>query len=1618
MLLSDFQIYYLLQDDGSEYTGGVKDDQPYKFGILRDKRGKEYRSQFKNGDMEGICRINYPDGKIFFGQFKKGKKNGLGKVSYATKIYLGEFFENKRTGYGELIELEVADCLSSEREIAGHHHKKSTSARYVKKGTFKNGRLDGFGVLEAKLKKYTYEGFFKDDRADGDGTEITSEGQYYGTFKRGHRDGVGEYFSEGTFRGFWHEGLKDRFGIEQTASGNTYRGTYHKGKRTGYGKSESVDGTRYTGDFEKSQRDGFGRLEQGNNTYVGSFVRSKRCGLGYCKLSSGSSYFGNWENDLKNGIGYEVTEYDEYKGEWMDGQRHGRGMLKRNGEEPKYYYFNLGEIEGKCKENLGFIVSQFSKLILDGFFRESKLRLDSIEQNIERLHKEFDVEISYLKMGFDKEKRELEKRLLFNRKEFRTLEKTYEQLLSEFDRKLRREGGPKDAKKEMNSVASRPSNDGGGNSYEPLNFTPQKQQLRGGEYGNIQDNSRKKYGRYRHKDGETGRLMNSDYYTSMLRTSNNSSNNPKILKKYKNPGGGIPGNPKSKNSRQHSNKRGSPMINDMAMERLKTDSFENTREILERSREVIKEKKSRLNLAQSREMLEEVRYYVRREPQHHPENHPLQNYQRYRNEHQRYADYEESSSNPKQDDSYQLYKSKNRSKNKNKNSSYFLLKNQENEEVENDYPDSIQRQMNQIEQQINALESHRRKLVERKKRKDRCKKLNLSESHLNRTLTDLDGSSLFQKKTFETNNHYYNNETPVAPINPEPAVGYGRSSAHLLQRVKARIKSPHKVPPPESSSKNTLLTETSQNRFSLSESGYSQLRFFDEYLVVGGRPGLLVFKDTISGLHLIKKNTEYSIDQLGIWEDRQMIVCVEHGPNQNLHILNFKLKEVDEIEVYSKNCELASTRRHNSFLLVQHNLAIWNDRRRVMIADLLTKSLRVLEGFFEVKDSEAFPIAFLANPRKQIMVGYSKSYYTGKIYAHYAEESTRILKSTKILHISEKFSICDDFSSIVACGDQYYIVGGSATLERGGTKPLLLLTLTHESMSPISGNVIDVEGSRAITSLLALQDNNGYTVCAGAYGWVFTFKVKNNSLRLIQKFSMSDSSFAPDCISYSASSIYLLSSRSPNINVIRMDNYRPTRPHSLSYYQYRIDDIYTTVQAILDSRRKALKSRPKPLRVDPEIVGRFKKTMSYQMKRNTGFEHLEDSISGFCYKQFKRFFDDLSDFEKENLCCIEKIDDGMQHNGLLRVLQTSEKRLICLGDVVISTKLKYQFVDYNRFTQNLFVLEETGDLLIMNLQSFNYARIFDYAEQAAGYTLKAISSTKNCFRVLGIFNETGSENCIFLLYEKDNGVSVHSFPHFMEDSYDCETDFNQEAVFVTGRKETFAVLTAFEFDKDFLFICDYMKAEDAFYSVQRFVGTNLLTVQARTSVILVKYFEQSFSALKELGFNNNDLHSIYLKDFEVYVKPEAKSTVFMVSLPKTEEVAIDFKDLMEKERELKNDMDETFFLENPIEENMTPAEFKRLCDNFRLMSEEGRFGMSGGGGTVGEVGDEFDPEDEVRLSGYGDGRGVGEVRRFQLEVPNLPNKFLVKYDSDNKTTAKATHKQVKNLKNTKKIKFS
>ena len=141
------------------------------------------------------------------------KKNGKGRELCEDEyLYVGDFSNNLKNGFGELEYLETGD---------------------IYKGEFKNGEITGKGRYEWKSGEI-YEGTFVNGIKHGNGTYSWPDGsKYIGEYQNGIREGKAKYIWEDgrVFKGKFKEGKPDGKG-KITYRGKTVECEYKNGKPT------------------------------------------------------------------------------------------------------------------------------------------------------------------------------------------------------------------------------------------------------------------------------------------------------------------------------------------------------------------------------------------------------------------------------------------------------------------------------------------------------------------------------------------------------------------------------------------------------------------------------------------------------------------------------------------------------------------------------------------------------------------------------------------------------------------------------------------------------------------------------------------------------------------------------------------------------------------------------------------------------------------------------------------------------------------------------------------------------------------------------------------------------------------------------------------------------------------------------------------------------------------------------------------------------------------------------------------------------------------------------------------------------------------------------------------
>lgn len=173
------------------------------------------------------------------------------------------------------------------------------------------------------------------------GTNITfnypSGSKYVGSFKDGKLQGYGIYTyspSGDVYEGEWKADLKHGHGSYHYANGDKYIGEWYMGKKHGKGRFLFTTGDEYSGAWKEDKMDGYGvfKLALNGNRYEGYWKEGIREGMGILFYGNGDVYDGQWERGKENGFGIlSQSNDDTYCGGWSDGLMDGKGLLRERG---------------------------------------------------------------------------------------------------------------------------------------------------------------------------------------------------------------------------------------------------------------------------------------------------------------------------------------------------------------------------------------------------------------------------------------------------------------------------------------------------------------------------------------------------------------------------------------------------------------------------------------------------------------------------------------------------------------------------------------------------------------------------------------------------------------------------------------------------------------------------------------------------------------------------------------------------------------------------------------------------------------------------------------------------------------------------------------------------------------------------------------------------------------------------------------------------------------------------------------------------------------------------------------------------------------------------------------
>jgi hypothetical protein len=205
MYMADNSVPVVRYSNGDEYEGSFLNKKRHGRGQLRFvTTGEEYTGEFDDDRIHGQGVYKFRDGSVYTGYFQHNMKHGNGEMRYSNgDIYVGFWRYGKRHGkgiakYSRGIEYDImrggkvkfGACYDGEWENDKRHGKGiyRFSNGDVFKGTFKYGRMHGYGEYRHGVSGDYYEGEFVNGLKCGIGTLTlrASSTVYFGEFKDGH----------------------------------------------------------------------------------------------------------------------------------------------------------------------------------------------------------------------------------------------------------------------------------------------------------------------------------------------------------------------------------------------------------------------------------------------------------------------------------------------------------------------------------------------------------------------------------------------------------------------------------------------------------------------------------------------------------------------------------------------------------------------------------------------------------------------------------------------------------------------------------------------------------------------------------------------------------------------------------------------------------------------------------------------------------------------------------------------------------------------------------------------------------------------------------------------------------------------------------------------------------------------------------------------------------------------------------------------------------------------------------------------------------------------------------------------------------------------------------------
>lgn len=201
----------------------------------------------------------------------------------------------------------------------------------VYEGTFKNGNLDGIGIMQYTNGNYYF------------GQLINSKFTGLGYFQ--WKDGQNHF-------GKWENALQNGEGIFNDAKANPTAGTWEKGVHK---SNQNTDvQTNNPPNSIGNCINGYGRITYTDGSLIQAIFENGKAKLGRIMKANQYTYDGQIKNNLPNGYGQMgYTNGDHYFGFFKDGKKHGEGIFTPK-SKLRYYGFWENDVYIGQKPNKGF----------------------------------------------------------------------------------------------------------------------------------------------------------------------------------------------------------------------------------------------------------------------------------------------------------------------------------------------------------------------------------------------------------------------------------------------------------------------------------------------------------------------------------------------------------------------------------------------------------------------------------------------------------------------------------------------------------------------------------------------------------------------------------------------------------------------------------------------------------------------------------------------------------------------------------------------------------------------------------------------------------------------------------------------------------------------------------------------------------------------------------------------------------------------------------------------------------------------------------------------------------------------------------------------------------------